>query len=82
MQKAALLDAADLVGMVPVATFGCECSDGSSATLACVVPPRCAVNSVRYVEVTTTAIYVPLFPYPGIPAALVLKGSSRMRAGN
>ncbi len=81
MQSAALLDAADLAGMVPVATFGCECSDGSSATPACAVSPRCAVNAVRYVEVTTTMIYVPLFPYPGVPASLLLRGKSRMRAG-
>ena len=82
MVGAAKLDAAALPTLVPVATWGCECSDGSSVTPLCVVAPSCAVNAVRYVQVTTVATYVPLLPWPGIPAALVLRGRAKMRAAN
>ncbi len=81
MQAASLLDASDVTGMTAVATWGCECSDGSSASPVCAATPTCAVNSVQYVQVNTLLVYTPLFPYPGIPVALTLKGSARMRAG-
>jgi hypothetical protein len=82
MEGAALLDSGDLVGMTSVATWGCQCADGSSASVACTSPPTCAVNSVQYVQVNTAFLYVPLFAYPGIPTSILLKGNARMRAGN
>ena len=82
MQAAALLDGSDLAGMTSTATWGCQCSDGSSASVACASPPTCAVNAVQYVQVNTAFLYAPLLRYPGIPTSLALKGSARMRAGN
>jgi hypothetical protein len=82
MQAASLLDGADLVGMTSIATWGCQCSDGSAASVACASPPTCATNSVQYVQVNTVFLYIPLMPYPGIPTSIALKGSARLRAEN
>ena len=81
MQQAALLDGADLTGMTTTASWGCECSDGTSSSASCATMPSCKTNAVKYVLVTTALTYVPVFRYPGIPASLALKGSARMRAG-
>lgn len=83
MQKAAVLDAGDISGMTATATYGCECPDGSSATLSCSSVPSCSGGSwIYYVQVNTALTYVPLFTYPGVPSSLALKGSARMRAGH
>jgi Flp pilus assembly protein TadG len=84
MQNAAVLDAPDVPGFSTasvVATYGCECSDGSSAIAGCTTTPNCASNAVAYVQVNTTATYSAMLPYPGIPSPLTLRGSARMRAG-
>ncbi len=82
MQSAALLDASDTPGVQATASYGCECSDGSSAIAICTTSPTCAVNVVNYVQVNTTANYTPIFPYPGIPSVFALKGASRLRSGH
>lgn len=81
MQKAALLDAGDVNGMTSVATYGCECSDGTSASASCISTPSCTSNWLYYAQVTTTLNYKPLFIYPGIPSSLALTGFSSMRSG-
>jgi len=81
MQSAALGDAQDVSGMTATATYGCECSDGSSVTPLCGSQPSCAVNYVDYVQVTTSVTYRPIFPWPGIPSSIALQGSARLRAG-
>ncbi len=81
MQAAATLDAADVASVSLVATYGCECSDGSSVTPSCTSTPTCSVNVVNYVQVTTSSTYTPIFPYPGIPTSFALSSTSRMRAG-
>ncbi len=81
MKAAATLDAADVVSVSPVASYGCECADGSSVTPSCSSTPSCTVNVVNYVQVTTSSTYTPLFPYPGIPTSFALSSTSRMRAG-
>ena len=82
MQNAALGDAPDVPGVTATATYGCECSDGSSAVAPCpATPPSCGVNLVNYVQVITSATYTPLFPWPGIPATISLQGKARLRAG-
>lgn len=81
MQAAATADAADVPGGVnPQASFGCECSDGSSPTPNCTTTPSCSTNVVNYVLVTTSATYNTMFPWPGIPSQLILTGSARLRA--
>lgn len=84
MQDAATKDAADIPGSMTftaTAAYGCECSDGTKASVSCVSPPTCGVNSVNYVLVTTSATYTPIIPWPGIPKTIPLAGSARMRAG-
>lgn len=82
MQKAALLDAADISGATATASYGCECSDGTGAVASCSSTPSCEYNWVYYVQVKTSLNYKPLFSYPGIPSSLALTGTSRMRAGH
>jgi len=86
MVSAALGDAPDVtsvpaMAMTATATYGCECSDGTSAVALCATQPSCGVNVVNYVQVTTSATYTPLFHWPGIPASFPLQGQARLRAG-
>ena len=81
MQNAATGDAVDVSGMTATAMYGCECSDGTNAVASCTSQPACSVNVVNYVQVTTSATYIPMFPWPDIPTLLSLQGSARLRAG-
>jgi Flp pilus assembly protein TadG len=85
MQYAAVADASDVPNFTissVTATYGCECSDGSLAVAGCTANPSCGtMNVVDYVQVNTSTSYSALFPYPGIPSPLTLRGSARMRAG-
>ncbi|MDE1160685.1 MAG: TadE/TadG family type IV pilus assembly protein [Acidobacteriaceae bacterium] len=80
MVAAARLEAPGLATLAPVATYGCECSDGSSATSGCSSVPSCTYNSMYYVELDTTSTYTPLLPYPGVTSVFTLHGKARMRA--
>jgi Flp pilus assembly protein TadG len=82
MVAAAKLDAPDVKTFTSTATYGCECSDGTSASPSCAVVPTCAYNALYYVQVNTTTTYTPMLRYPGIPASLVLNGQVRMRAAH
>jgi Flp pilus assembly protein TadG len=81
MQSAAIGDAADISSITATATYGCECSDGSNAVAPCSVRPSCSTNVVNYVQVNTSATYKPMFPWPGIPGTMTLRGMARLRAG-
>jgi Flp pilus assembly protein TadG len=88
MQTAATNDAADLVGvtqgnLTAVATYWCQCSDGTSVTPNCFPStPSCATtHRVDYVKVVTTATYKPWFSCPGIPSSTTLTSQAVMRAG-
>ena len=81
--SAAVADAQDVPGFTTssvTVTSGCECSDGSSPILGCSPVPTCSTNAVTYVQVDTVATYKATFPYPGIPASIVLRGKARMRS--
>lgn len=84
MQNAAVADAVDVptfsTSSVSV-SYGCECSDGSSAVVGCTTAPICSTNIVSYVQVDTSMTYSAMLPYPGIPSPLTLRGTARMRAG-
>ena len=82
MIAAAKLDAADVSQLVPTASYGCECSDGSSGVVSCKTAPSCAFNVVNYVQVNTAATYTLLLPYPGLAKTLSLTGQARMRAAH
>ena len=79
MQTAAAIDASDVPVMTSVAAWGCECSDGTGASVSCTVTPSCGTNLVDYVDVTTTASFTPILRYPGVPSVFMLSGHSRMR---
>ena len=81
MQNAASADAPDVTGMTAIASYGCECSDGTNPVAGCSSQPACSTNVVNYVQVTTTATYKPLFPWPGVPGSLAMQGLARLRAG-
>ncbi len=82
MQKAALLDGADLNGLSSMASWGCECSDGTSPSSSCTTKPSCSTNLVKYVVVTTSLSYTPALHVPGLPSSFPLQASSRLRAAN
>lgn len=71
MIKAADQDAQDVPGMNVSATYGCECSDGSSQSQNCASTPSCTsgTNEIYYVEVSATSTYKPLVLWPGIPTS-------------
>ena len=82
MNAAALRDAPDLTSMQSTATYGSECSDGSSATALAASVSGCGANSVAYVEVDTTVTYQPVLAFPGIASLFSLTAKSRMRTVN
>src|ERR1700761_3630081 len=81
MVAMAKLDAADVSGLTATAVYGCECSDGSTSSASCAASIVCSSNVVKYVQVTTSATYTPILPYPGIPSNLNLTRTVRLRAG-
>jgi Flp pilus assembly protein TadG len=82
MVAAATLDAANWPVIIPTATFGCQCSDGTGDSKSCIKPPSpsCTDNIVNYVQVTTTAKFNPLLPYPGLPSPFTINSVARLRA--
>ncbi|SDF83325.1 TadE/TadG family type IV pilus assembly protein [Terriglobus roseus] len=82
MKLAAQTDASTLITVKPVATYGCECSDGTSAIASCSSEPTCSssMNSVYYVELDTSSTYTPLLPWPGISTTIPLTAKVRLRA--
>jgi Flp pilus assembly protein TadG len=81
MVSAAKLEAPDIATLNATAAYGCECHDGTSAVSGCATPPTCAQNYVNYVNIQTSVVYVPIFPYPGLSNSLILTGSAFMRSG-
>ena len=82
MQTASTQGASNLSNLSSSATYGCECSDGSAASASCVNVPSCGYNYVSYVDVVSTAQYVPIFRYPGLPSTMTFTKESRMRVGS
>lgn len=82
MQLAALKNAPNVSNAsVASATYGCECPDGSNYSASCSTTPTCTgTTSVYRVDVTVTATYSPLFPWPGIPSSIALASSASMRS--
>jgi len=82
MQNAAKLNSPDVSGLVATGSWGCECSDGTSASASCSRTPACSVNLVYYAKVTTTATYHPIMPWNGINSPITLTGSTTMRSAS
>jgi Flp pilus assembly protein TadG len=82
MQNAAKLDAVNVPNLQAVATYGCECSDGSSPVASCASSPTtCTYNIVNYVQVVASATYKPVINYPGVPSTIQLSSTAKLRAG-
>ena len=79
MKTAAARDAQDINALSVSATYGTECSDGTSVVPLSTSIPSCSANSVEYVEVDTTATYTPIIAYPGFSSIMTMAGKSRMR---
>ena len=60
-------------------SWGCECPDGTNASVSCSSAPSCSTNVVNYVKVTATASYTTMLPWTGIPSTLTLSTTSEMR---
>jgi Flp pilus assembly protein TadG len=82
MQAAAQDDAPDVPNLsVGTPTYGCECADSSNYSASCTSTPSCPSNNEVYrVNVTVTAIYTPLFSWPGIPSSMTFSSSASMRS--
>ena len=83
---AAQQSAPDLKNLTVTAlTWGCECSDGTSYSPSCFPMPVCSANAsrggnvVHRVQVTTSAVYNTLVPWPGIPKSLTLSNTATIR---
>jgi Flp pilus assembly protein TadG len=81
MESASIGGASNLSGVTATATYGCECSDGSSAVALCTSTPTCTYNYVTYIDVVATAPYVTTFKYPGLPSSTNITRETRMRVG-
>ena len=82
MQSAASAGASSLSGITTTATYGCECSDGSSRSASCGTTPTCTYNYVNYVDVASSVQYSPIFSYPGLPSTMTLTREAKMRVGS
>ena len=82
MQTTAQDDAPDVPNLsVGTPTYGCECSDGTGYSATCSSTPSCPSNNEVYrVNVTVTATYRTLFPWPGIPSSMSFSSSASMRS--
>lgn len=82
MKTAAQDDAQNVPSLtVNTPTYGCECSDGTSYSASCGTTPACTgLTEVYRVNVTATAPYSPLFPWPGVPSSMSFSTSAAMRS--
>ena len=81
MQAAAGRDVTDLTGLTVAATYGTECSDGTSPISLSATMPTCSGTPISYVEVDTSYLYRPALPFPGLGSSVGIIGKSRMRQG-
>jgi Flp pilus assembly protein TadG len=82
MQSAASLNAPDVSGLSTSASWGCECSDGTSRSASCTATPTCSVNEVYYATVTATATYKPIVPWTGVHSSIIITRSATMRSAS
>lgn len=81
MVQAAKAGASNLSSVSATATYGCECSDGTSPVASCTSTPSCTYNYVTYVNVSVTSPYKTVFGYPGLPSSMNITREFRLRAG-
>lgn len=81
MQSASTSGTSNITGVTATATYGCECSDGTSSSESCATTPTCTYNYVNYVDVVATAPCTPTFSYPGLPTSMNISREIRLRVG-
>lgn len=82
MASAAQSAASNLMGVSATASYGCECSDGTSASASCsAIPTTCGYNYVTYVDVVASAPYSTMLGYPGLPSPMTITRETRLRVG-
>ena len=82
MVSAAKSAASNLISVNATASYGCECSDGTSASPSCsTIPTSCTYNYVTYVDVVATAPYSTAFGYPGLSSPMNVTREVRLRVG-
>jgi Flp pilus assembly protein TadG len=81
MQTASASGVSNLSSVNATATYGCECSDGTSASASCTTTPTCTYNYVNYVDVVASVPYTPTFSYPGLPSSITISREVRLRVG-
>lgn len=81
MQSASAAGISNLSSVSATATYGCECSDGTSVSASCTTTPTCTYNYVNYVDVVASAPYSTTFNYPGLPSSLTISREIRLRVG-
>jgi Flp pilus assembly protein TadG len=83
--SAATSEAADVarLTLMPAPTYFCQCvgSSGPPGTTTSCTSPSCTGGNhvVGYLQVNTQTAYTPLFPYPGVPSPITLKGLAIMQ---
>jgi Flp pilus assembly protein TadG len=68
---------------MPTATVVQECSDGTNASASATLPPTaiCTLPAiiVYKIQVTASATYTTIMPWPGIPSSFILTRTATMR---
>ena len=81
MEAVADDNAPDVPGIASTAVWGCECSDGSAASASCATAPSCSgTTDVYYVQVTSSATYSPLVPWPTFNSSFKMSSTVEMRS--
>lgn len=67
----------DFEDVTLTSNFTCECSDGTAQEC----PVSCGDDDYqrRFVDVSASAVFEPIFPYPGLPDNVTLQSTVRMR---
>ena len=70
---------AQVSGMTIIKSIFCECVDTSETSPTCGATDCPSSRRLDYIQVDTSAAWVPLFSYPGIPAAVTLTGQATVQ---
>ena len=70
---------AQVSGMTIIKSIFCECVDTSETSPTCGATDCPSSRRLDYIQGDTSAAWVPLFSYPGIPAAVTLTGQATVQ---
>ena len=83
MLQAAQQDAPELTTLtVTSSTDICQCSTAPGTAIACATAPStCTARVLLFVQVNTSAKYIPLVNFPGQPSTITVTGRATMPVG-